>query len=327
MKPVAYSALIFSALVFACQVGPDRYMTYAPELPAVAIDKCYEANKDNISGLTREDCNLKNCLANPIVLQGMDFLLSSTDTILKDNGVRYWLDSGTLLGAFRFAGYLPWDDDVDVAVVGTDLEPKLDTLRKAFESSGFTFIAHNSSLTQSFQNFTDGAAWWQIWLTRSTFQHVALLANPSMSLDEIDRAFEFYLRNDTIPHLDIFIFDLYPDGNYHIRADAFSSSLPNGIPPNVIFPLSVSAVLDKNYPVPADVLNYLVAWYKTNKIKYDVVMNAAFHAARCSLKYRFKDIRTQQELLTYFSDYFKYVFGSRFTGFPTDITTPPPPTP
>ena len=41
-------------------------------------------------------------------------LLRIFDRICRDAGLRYWLDSGTLLGAVRHGGFIPWDDDVDV---------------------------------------------------------------------------------------------------------------------------------------------------------------------------------------------------------------------
>jgi len=41
-------------------------------------------------------------------------LLKIFDKVCRDAGLRYWLDSGTLLGAVRHGGFIPWDDDIDV---------------------------------------------------------------------------------------------------------------------------------------------------------------------------------------------------------------------
>jgi lipopolysaccharide cholinephosphotransferase len=41
-------------------------------------------------------------------------ILKVFDKVCREAGLRYWLDSGTLLGAVRHGGFIPWDDDVDV---------------------------------------------------------------------------------------------------------------------------------------------------------------------------------------------------------------------
>ena len=41
-------------------------------------------------------------------------VLKVFDKVCREAGLRYWLDSGTLLGAVRHGGFIPWDDDVDV---------------------------------------------------------------------------------------------------------------------------------------------------------------------------------------------------------------------
>ena len=47
-------------------------------------------------------------------------ILEQIDIICRRHNIPYWIEYGTLLGAVRHKGFIPWDDDLDVCVMATD---------------------------------------------------------------------------------------------------------------------------------------------------------------------------------------------------------------
>lgn len=67
-------------------------------------------------------------------------LLSYFDEFCKKNELKYSLVYGTLIGAARHKGFIPWDDDIDVAMPRPDYE-KLVTLHSSFNHGAIELIA------------------------------------------------------------------------------------------------------------------------------------------------------------------------------------------
>lgn len=64
-------------------------------------------------------------------------MLCFIDTICLENQITYWLDAGTLLGAVRHGGFIPWDDDVDICMPVKDAKRFKDLMLGTYNDGEF----------------------------------------------------------------------------------------------------------------------------------------------------------------------------------------------
>ena len=83
---------------------------------------------------TRRDYTISETMKKAWAVQ-MD-LLQELLRVCNEHGLRVFADSGTLIGAVREKGFIPWDDDIDVAMLRSDYD-KLMALSKEFKEPFF----------------------------------------------------------------------------------------------------------------------------------------------------------------------------------------------
>lgn len=72
-------------------------------------------------------------------------MLVEVDRICKKCGIHYNIIAGTLLGAVRHGGYIPWDDDADVALLRPEYEKFRTACKTELDKSRFIFQDHRNT--------------------------------------------------------------------------------------------------------------------------------------------------------------------------------------
>lgn len=57
-------------------------------------------------------------------------MLNEFTSFLDKNNIKYFLDYGTLIGAARHKGFIPWDDDLDISMIRKEYNKFLNAVKK-----------------------------------------------------------------------------------------------------------------------------------------------------------------------------------------------------
>lgn len=214
-------------------------------------------------------------------------MLKYFDTICKKNNIKYWLSSGTLLGAVRHGGFIPWDDDLDVEMLEDDYK-KMCAVFEQEKSDDFILQTHktdpnfyeNTAKLRDLHSFIEEKYEFDLWYNyRGIFIDVFCL-EPSSSamilwvtgrihckiLQNLTRIRNKIIRNSLVKPLYwllvkiiypilSFISKAFSDGKKFRHKVGWGFVKPRYI--DDLFPLTKVKFEGYDFPAPANIDNYL----------------------------------------------------------------------
>lgn len=135
------------------------------------------------------------------------YILNEIKRICNKYNLKYVLDSGTLLGAIRHSGFIPWDDDVDIAMTRANFEIFRKIAKKELAQDLELVLPKELARNNVFYDFTP-----RIILKRS-----------NKHLDENEN--NFYLNKLNHLWVDIFILDALPNISFLAKLIKFKHKI------------------------------------------------------------------------------------------------------
>lgn len=226
------------------------------------------------------DCQLKQCM-----------ILDAIDAVCRKHGIAYWLDAGTLLGAVRHGGFIPWDDDIDIAMRAEDVdrfvalapadlpahlfvqtpdnEPTKEPLVKVRDLNSF-FVEGGDVFSEAYEKgvfvdifpyvvYPQVSAKFIKKVTKKIARSRAILLKPHVySLRACAEFFWFggqYIWNCMLWTLVSIFFP--PSGKSRTGYRVINNGCGNSHEQSTVFPLSIVEFEGKTYPAPHDIDTYL----------------------------------------------------------------------
>lgn len=238
---------------------------------------------------------------------GSNYLLRQLKKICEENEITYWLFFGTLLGAARHGGFIPWDDDIDVSLLRNDFQ-KLQkalkqneafALRPYYEEDG-QFYLYKMVFRENTELFWVDVTIWDQADTgplgeEETWRRIAQVREKTMEeLGRTARHFETRYHSQALSAADAAALQKVFEKNFLLLPTA---DTPNCIyrsldsvylggetlvRPEDIFPLRELPFEGVSYPVPARYEHYLAQTYRDLDLPLQVAPGHLDFAAKAA---------------------------------------------
>ena len=230
-------------------------------------------------------------------------LLQSFDWICLENEIKYSVSSGTMLGAIRHQGFIPWDDDVDITI-----ERKYYDRLMAAVNEAPSLVCEKG-----------------LWLDRVRFK------------DDTKKS-----ALESNPTIDVFVWDHVPDNRLLERMKYYSIAFLQGTikdrPDYARFSWSnkvmsfITYYIGKIIPLSAKLRTYswIAQWGNGQETLFQAGYHDQFNALRFRYPFhlldkverrRFEDIEVN--VMVKYDEYLKIIYGDHYMTPPTEANRKP----
>lgn len=119
-------------------------MVFSHSFQVFASDSGF-MNLDGFSEEERRNRLKETVYTDPIFVGALYQVAQDAHDVFEEQGIQYWISFGTLLGAVRNQGLLPWDDDLDFSFDKVE-EERLLALKPLFDRLGYNLLVDQEGL-------------------------------------------------------------------------------------------------------------------------------------------------------------------------------------
>ena len=161
--------------------------------------------------------------------------LFAISKLLKKHQIPFWVDCGTCLGAYRYGGIIPWDHDIDLAVIVDDFDNVMNALKG---------LDKHKYVVQDWSGRSRPKTYIRVYV-KETRNHIDIYHN---KIDPVAKTLTNILSYEE---------SLFLPESWKIRERMFGKPVPF----EDVFPLKKAFFDGMELPVPGDIEKYLKSKY------------------------------------------------------------------
>lgn len=199
------------------------------------------------------------------IMQECDAIqLALLGKIFKKHGLEWWMDYGSLLGAVRHKGFIPWDDDMDIGMRREDVKKAYGVLKEELEPYGFEVYANNGGTLGVGYKHSQTGVWCDIcpvddrYLTEPIEESKKQLRDQAEKYRSESRRLKHKMTSEKRKTLiEKYLPQTLSDGKHVLFCPEFGVTVGRIFEETVIYPLSTVSFEGYEFPAPCKAEEYL----------------------------------------------------------------------